>query len=114
MGVAVKSSAAMGRWREAVGAMADTPSIDLSAGSMDEASLVRCPEIDCLRGLLSADVIEAAELRAASLGVGADRVLIAAGIVSEETYLRAFSVALGTLFEPLDGAPRELCPSTTG
>jgi hypothetical protein len=69
MGVAVKSSAAMGRWREAVGAMADTPSIDPSAGSMDDASFVHCPEIDCLRALLSADVIEVAELRATSLGV---------------------------------------------
>jgi len=114
MGVAVESSAAKGRWREAVGAMADSPSIDPSAGSMDDASLVHCPEIDCLRALLSADVIEAAALRAASLDVGADRVLIAAGIVSEETYLRAFSAALGTLFEPLDGTPRELCPLDDG
>jgi cellulose synthase/poly-beta-1,6-N-acetylglucosamine synthase-like glycosyltransferase len=100
----------MGRWRESVGATADSPSIDPSAGSIDGESPARCPEIDCIRAMLSADVIEAAELRAIRLGVGADRVLIAASAVSEETYLRAFSTALGVRFEPLKTTPRAFCP----
>ena len=55
-------------------------------------------------------MIEAAEHRAAALGVGADRVLIAAGALSEEAYLRALGDALGVAFEPLDGTPRAFCP----
>ena len=39
-----------------------------------------------------------------------DRVLIAAGRLSEETYLRALGDALGVEFEPLDGIPRGQCP----
>ena len=63
-----------------------------------------------MRALLASDVIEDAERRAARLGVGADRVLIAAGALSEETYLRALGEALGVAFEPLDGTPRAFCP----
>ena len=61
-----------------------------------------CPEIDCVRSLLAADIIDATERRAAALGVGADRVLIAAGELSEEAYLGALGDALGLAFEPLD------------
>jgi cellulose synthase/poly-beta-1,6-N-acetylglucosamine synthase-like glycosyltransferase len=71
----------------------------------------RFPETDCVRSLLAADIIAAAEDRAAAAGVGADRVLIARGALSEDTYLRALSKALGTSFEPLDGMPRGLCPA---
>ena len=55
-------------------------------------------------------MIDDAERRAAALGVGADRVLIAAGELSEEVYLRALGDALGVAFEPLDGTPRAFCP----
>jgi cellulose synthase/poly-beta-1,6-N-acetylglucosamine synthase-like glycosyltransferase len=68
------------------------------------------PEIECVRSQISAGIIEAAEQRASALGVGADRVLIAAGEISEEAYLRAFSVVLNVPFEPLDGVPRSLFP----
>jgi hypothetical protein len=68
------------------------------------------PEIDCLRALLSADVLAAAGQRADAVGVGADRVLIASGALSEETYLRARGDTLGVEFEPLDGVPRAQCP----
>ena len=70
----------------------------------------RFPEIDCVRPLLAADVLAAAEQRAAALGVGADRVLIASGRLSEETYLRALAERLDVAFEPLDGIARALCP----
>jgi cellulose synthase/poly-beta-1,6-N-acetylglucosamine synthase-like glycosyltransferase len=68
------------------------------------------PETDCLRGCLPANVIAAAEDRAARVGVGADRVLIAAGAVSEENYLRCLGESLGLAFEPLDGIARDQCP----
>ncbi|MBI3702856.1 MAG: glycosyltransferase, partial [Rhizobiales bacterium] len=76
----------------------------------DAADTARFPEIDCVRSLLAADVLAAAEQRAAALGVGADRVLIAAGRLSEETYLRALASRLDVAFEPLDGIARTLCP----
>ena len=74
------------------------------------ASAGGLPELDCIRPLLGADVLAAAERRAAAVGVGADRVLIASGRLSEETYLRARAERLGVAFEPLDGISRALCP----
>lgn len=72
--------------------------------------LSRCPEIDCVRHLLPSDVIAMAELRATEVGVGADRVLIAAGAISEETYVTALAASLDLAFEPLNGRSREDCP----
>ena len=51
-----------------------------------------------------------AELRAMEVGVGADRALIAADIISEEAYLAALTTSLGIPFEPLDDIPRAACP----
>ena len=56
-----------------------------------------CPEIDCLRALLPRSVLEAAEHRALSIGLGADRVLIYADAISEEAYLNALATSLGAL-----------------
>jgi glycosyltransferase involved in cell wall biosynthesis len=69
-----------------------------------------CPELACVRHLLPAEVLAAAQERAAAVGVGADRVLIAAGAIGEEDYLRALGERLGVGFEPLDDLPRRLCP----
>jgi cellulose synthase/poly-beta-1,6-N-acetylglucosamine synthase-like glycosyltransferase len=44
-------------------------------------------ELDCLRGVLPPGVLTAAAARAAKLGVGADRVLIQWGAISEEAYV---------------------------
>ena len=73
-------------------------------------SLPRCPEIDCVRHLLPPSLLAIAELRAAEAGVGADRVLITWGLVSEETYVSALTASLGLEFEPLFNIPREQCP----
>lgn len=81
---------------------------DLASGRRPEP--VACPEIDCLRGRLAAKAIDAAEDRATRIGVGADRVLITAGMVSEESYVRSLSRALDVNFEPLDGIARAQCP----
>jgi cellulose synthase/poly-beta-1,6-N-acetylglucosamine synthase-like glycosyltransferase len=48
-------------------------------------------EIECLRHVLSPGVLAAAERRAAVAGVGADRVLIEAGVIGEDAYLRYLS-----------------------
>jgi hypothetical protein len=72
------------------------------------------PEIDCLRGRFHADLIAYAEQRAASVGVSADRVLIAAGVIDEEAYLRALADSLGLTFDALDGISRAQCPIDDG
>ena len=73
-------------------------------------ALPACSELDCIRELIPPGLIAAAELRAAEIGVGADRVLISADIVSEEAYLAAFTSTYGFAFEPLDDVPRAACP----
>ncbi|HEY1473039.1 MAG TPA: glycosyltransferase family 2 protein [Pseudolabrys sp.] len=113
MGVVVRTGAAGGRSRTPFAESTGSPSVDPSAagfagGGATEADSF--PEIDCVRALLSASVIDDAERRAAAVGVGADRVLIAAGKLSEEAYLRAFAAALGVAFESLDDTPRACCP----
>ncbi len=69
-----------------------------------------CPEIDCVRSLLPRRVIAAAEHRAQSIGLGADRVLICADAMTEEAYLTALAASLGTSYEPLDRVSRADCP----
>ena len=111
-----QAGAAVARSAASPGASFGSPSIDPSsapwlADPFDFGTIpVRCPEIDCVRTRLAADLAAAAARRAIVLGVGADRVLIAAGVLSEESYLRAFADTLGVAFEPLDGVPRSLCP----
>jgi len=61
-----------------------------------------CPEIDCVRHLLPRRVIAAAEHRARSIGLGADRVLIYGDAITEEAYLTALAAFLGTSYERLD------------
>jgi len=68
------------------------------------------PELKCVRHLLPASTLDAAARRAERLGIGADRALIAAGLIDEETYLRLLGGELGVAFEPLDGIPRARCP----
>lgn len=74
--------------------------------------LPRCPELECVRGLLPAGAFASAELRAAEVGVGADRVLITHGLIDEQSYLSALGRELGIAFEPLGDKPREACALT--
>jgi hypothetical protein len=69
-----------------------------------------CPEIDCVRDILSHHITAAAERRAHSLGVGAEHVLICADAITEETYLTALAHSLGTSYERFDGISRTDCP----
>jgi hypothetical protein len=63
-----------------------------------------------VRELLPARVIAAAERRASSIGLGADRVLICADVMTEEGYLTALATWLGTFFDPLENVSRAQCP----
>ena len=70
-----------------------------------------CPEVDCLRAHLPRQTIAMAEQRAAELGTGADRVLIADGWIGEDHYLAALASWLGIAHvTTLDDVPREACP----
>jgi hypothetical protein len=69
-----------------------------------------CPEIDCVRGILSGRITDAAERRAQSLAVGVERVLIRADAITEEAYLAALAHSLGTTYESFDTISRADCP----
>jgi len=72
-----------------------------------------CPEIDCVRHRLAPNVVAYAELRAAEIGLTADRVLCANGLIDETDYVRALAASLGMAFEPLSWRrTREQCPLT--
>jgi cellulose synthase/poly-beta-1,6-N-acetylglucosamine synthase-like glycosyltransferase len=51
-----------------------------------------------------------AELRAAELEVGAEQVLVAEGVISEDNYVMALAISLGLVFESLESRTRESCP----
>jgi glycosyltransferase XagB len=109
----VRSGAAIARSRDSLGQPAHSLSLEPWAVEFADTGAShsgRFLEIDCVRLLLAADVLATAEQRAVAVGVGADRVLIASGALSEETYLRALGQALGVAFEPPDGISRALCP----
>src|ERR1044072_652022 len=74
------------------------------------SSRVDCPELACLRGWLSEHTIAEAHRRASAIGTGADRVLIGAGLLDEDIYLRLLAGSLGIAFDPLDATLRETCP----
>lgn len=54
-----------------------------------------------MRRRLPSATIAAAERRADAVGVTADRVLVASGLMTEEAYVRALAQSLGLAFEPL-------------
>lgn len=64
--------------------------------------LTDCPEIDCLRHRFAPSVLASAELRAAENGIGADRVLIASGVISEDEYVALLAASLGVAYDRLD------------
>jgi hypothetical protein len=55
----------------------------------------RFPELDCLNGLLPPETLASAARRAEALGIGAERVLIAHGVISEDVYLQRLSLRSG-------------------
>ncbi len=68
------------------------------------------PELDCVRDRLSLAMIAAVERRAIALGVGADRVLIANGVIDEDAYAIALARWLGWDYESFEHLGRDACP----
>lgn len=62
------------------------------------------PELACLRGVVPIAVLQAAAARGRALGIGAEQVLIHAGAIDEETYLRRLACQLGLRFNPLQSS----------
>ncbi|RAI37172.1 hypothetical protein CH338_16535, partial [Rhodoplanes elegans] len=69
-----------------------------------------CPELDCVRDRLSPGDLAFAERRARAIGTTADRVLVAAGLLGDDDYVRALARHLRVPFEPLDEIPRAAVP----
>lgn len=68
------------------------------------------PELDCIRGRFPPRLIAAVEHRASEIGIGAERVLIAAGFIDEDNYVYALSKSLGFEYETFDDRDRASCP----
>jgi hypothetical protein len=123
MGSAIRTGADVVRSEELFASRAGSPSIDPSlarAASLwaidtaNDDARHGFPELDCVRQMLPAPVLAAAERRAERLATGADRVLIAAGTLDDDTYLPMLGATLGIRFEPLDAMPRAQCPLDDG
>jgi cellulose synthase/poly-beta-1,6-N-acetylglucosamine synthase-like glycosyltransferase len=109
-GVALQVGIAVAPVQRAPGAVpGGRAAIDLLE-SRRRSALSLFPELDCVRHLLAPALLSDVERRAVMLGVGAERVLIAAGIIAEEEYVLALARHIGVPFEPLDDLPRTACP----
>ena len=74
----------------------------------------RCPELDCLRGILPATILHEAEKRSHAIGVGADQVLIRRGVITEQAYLERLAHHTGAGLEDFTRIAREDCPFSDG
>src|SRR3977135_4327350 len=104
-----------GAWNASVAPEGRPPAIhplalQLHAERTARRSRSAFPEIDCVRDRLPLNVVAAVERRAIATGVGADRVLIAAGIIDEDRYVHALSRWLGLGYETFAERRRESCP----
>jgi cellulose synthase/poly-beta-1,6-N-acetylglucosamine synthase-like glycosyltransferase len=73
-------------------------------------AVLPCPELDCVRHRLPPGLLTAAEMRALDLGVGAERVLITARVLTEDAYVVALAASLRLPFESLENVSRADCP----
>jgi cellulose synthase/poly-beta-1,6-N-acetylglucosamine synthase-like glycosyltransferase len=71
----------------------------------DDPLTLAC-ELDCVAGLIAPAVLRLAARRALQLGIGADRVLIAAGAISERDYLRHLADHCGFAIETFRNTAR--------
>jgi cellulose synthase/poly-beta-1,6-N-acetylglucosamine synthase-like glycosyltransferase len=74
------------------------------------AAAVDAPELDCLRGVLAPEMLQAAARRSAAIGVGADQVLIQCGAIDEDAYLHHLAAHCGIRIETFATLRREDCP----
>jgi len=79
-------------------------------GAARASGSLRVPsELECLRGVLPNETLRAAAERAAAVGIGADRVLIAQGVIDEIAYLERFSAYTGIATDPLTRLNQDAC-----
>ncbi|CAN5192739.1 hypothetical protein BH11PSE4_BH11PSE4_09120 [soil metagenome] len=71
-------------------------------------------ELNCLRGVLTASILRAAEAHSRDVRVGADQVLIHWGIINADTYLHHLADYLGAPTERFSGTDRDDCPLSDG
>ena len=64
-------------------------------------------ELDCLRGVLSPGLLQAAAARSRAIGLGADQILINQGVIDESAYLQNLSADLGIALDPLPDVARQ-------
>src|ERR1043166_5409989 len=88
---------------------ASLPNLHLHISRMVARQRSAFPELDCIRNRLPLATLAAVERRAIETGVGADRVLIAAGICDQDSYMMALAAWLGLEFETFDGVNRASC-----
>ena len=119
MGSDIRAGADVLRSEEPFASRAGSQSIDPSLGRAARLWAIDTatddaphgfPELDCVRQILPGPILVAAERRAERLATGADRVLVAAGTLDDDTYLPMLGATLGIAFEPLDATPRAQCP----
>lgn len=67
------------------------------------------PELDCVRRWLPAAALASAARRAERLDISADRALVTARAIDDETYVRALAADIGVAFAPLDDRARADC-----
>ena len=103
---AVIDRAGEDRWTAPIAAPSIVPLLSRESFTRSSHAL----EIDCIRHLVPPVIVAIAEQRAAEADIGTDRVLIAWGVISEETYVAALAAALDIPFEPLSHTSRRQCP----
>jgi cellulose synthase/poly-beta-1,6-N-acetylglucosamine synthase-like glycosyltransferase len=69
-------------------------------------------ELNCLRGILTAPILQAAEARARVVRTGADQVLIQWGVIEADAYLRHLADYLGVPVAQFADGDRCHCPLT--
>ncbi|MBN8967380.1 MAG: glycosyltransferase [Rhizobiales bacterium] len=74
------------------------------------ATAFDAPELDCLRGVLAPEALQAAARRSSAIGVGADQVLIQCGAIDEDAYLHHLAAHCGIRIETFSALRREDCP----
>lgn len=67
-------------------------------------------ELACLRGVLAPAILKEAERSSRAIGVGADQILIQAGVIGEDAYLRRLASHTGMTIENFADMSRNDCP----
>ncbi len=92
-----------------IGNLLRTP-VGLTQRSVFRVTASHACELDCLRGVLNPDILDAAERRGREVGIGADQVLIRWGKIEEDAYLDRLAAYSGIERERFERLGRSDCP----